>query len=56
MGNKPFLNVICKSIFLTENNMAKKNQSNRLTSQQKENMGAVGIFGNEAKSHDVFSW
>ena len=33
--------------------MAKKNQSNRLTSQQKENLGAVGIFGNEAKSHDV---
>lgn len=33
--------------------MVKKNQSNRLTSQQKENLGAVGIFGSEAKSHDV---
>jgi len=33
--------------------MAKKNQSNRLTTQQKENLGAVGIFGEEAKSHDV---
>lgn len=33
--------------------MAKKNQSNRLTTQQKENSGAVGIFGDEAKSHDV---
>lgn len=33
--------------------MAKKNQSNRLTAQQKENLGAVGIFGDEAKSHDV---
>ena len=32
--------------------MAKKNQSNRLTDQQKENLGAVGIFGNEAKKHD----
>ncbi len=33
--------------------MAKKNQSNRLTTQQKDNLGAVGIFGDEAKSHDV---
>lgn len=33
--------------------MAKKNQSNRLTAQQKENLGAIGIFGDEAKSHDV---
>ena len=33
--------------------MAKKNQSNRLTAQQKENLGAVGIFGDEAKSHDI---
>ena len=33
--------------------MAKKNQSARLTTQQKENLGAVGIFGDEAKSHDV---
>lgn len=32
--------------------MSKKNQSNRLTTQQKENLGAVGIFGDEAKSHD----
>lgn len=33
--------------------MAKKNQSNRLTTQQKDNLGAVGIFGDEAKSYDV---
>lgn len=33
--------------------MAKKNQSNRLTTQQKENLGAVGIFGEEAKTHDL---
>ena len=33
--------------------MAKKNQSNRLTTQQKENLGAVGIFGEEAKTHDI---
>lgn len=26
---------------------------NRLTTQQKENLGAIGIFGDEAKSHDV---
>ena len=33
--------------------MAKKNQSNRLTTQQKENLGAVGILGEEAKTHDI---
>ena len=33
--------------------MAKKNQSERLTNQHKENQGAVGIFGDEAKSHDI---
>lgn len=33
--------------------MAKKNQSHRLTAQQKENLGAIGIFGDEAKSHEV---
>lgn len=33
--------------------MAKKNQSNRLTTQQKENLGAIGIFGEEAKTHDI---
>ena len=33
--------------------MAKKNQSDRLATQQKENLGAVGIFGEEAKSHDM---
>lgn len=33
--------------------MAKKNQSNRLTSQHKDSQGVVGIFGLEAKSHDV---
>lgn len=33
--------------------MAKKNQSKRLTDQHKESHGVVGIFGTEAKSHDV---
>lgn len=33
--------------------MAKKNQSKRLTNQHKESKGVVGIFGDEAKSHDV---
>ena len=33
--------------------MAKKNQSNRLTNQQKEAKGVVGIFGKEAKLHDM---
>lgn len=33
--------------------MAKKNQSNRLTDQQKESKGVIGIFGEEAKLHDV---
>jgi type II restriction enzyme len=33
--------------------MAKKVQSNRLTSQHKESKGVVGIFGDEAKLHDV---
>ena len=33
--------------------MAKKNQSNRLTNQHKESKGVIGIFGDEAKSHDV---
>ena len=33
--------------------MAKKNQSNRLTSQHKDSQGVVGIFGLKAKSHDV---
>jgi type II restriction enzyme len=33
--------------------MAKKNQSNRLTNQHKESQGVVGIFGNEAKLHDL---
>lgn len=32
--------------------MSKKNQSNRLTSQHKESMGEIGIFGEEAKIHD----
>lgn len=34
-------------------NMAKKNQSKRLTNQHKESKGVVGIFGEEAKSHDL---
>lgn len=33
--------------------MAKKNQSNRLTEQQKESKGVIGIFGEEAKLHDM---
>lgn len=33
--------------------MAKKNLSNRLTRQQKEAKGVVGIFGEEAKLHDM---
>ena len=33
--------------------MAKKNQSKRLTNQHKESQGVVGIFGDEAKSHDI---
>ena len=33
--------------------MAKKNQSKRLTAQQKESHGVVGIFGKEAKLHDM---
>lgn len=33
--------------------MAKKNQSNRLAEQQKESQGVVGIFGEEAKLHDM---
>lgn len=32
--------------------MSQKNQSNRLTTQQKENLGVIGIFGEEAKTHD----
>lgn len=33
--------------------MAKKNQSKRLTRQHKKDQGVVGIFGDEAKSHDI---
>ena len=33
--------------------MARKNQSNRLSTQHKESKGVVGIFGEEAKLHDV---
>ena len=33
--------------------MAKKNQSKRLTNQHKQSQGVVGIFGDEAKSHDI---
>ena len=33
--------------------MVKKNQSKRLTNQHKKSEGVVGIFGNEAKSHDI---
>ncbi len=33
--------------------MAKKNQSTRLTNQHKKSHGVVGIFGDEAKQHDL---
>ncbi len=33
--------------------MSKKNQSNRLTRQHKSSNGVVGIFGSEAKLHDM---
>ncbi len=33
--------------------MAKKNQSKRLTEQHKNSQGVVGIFGDEAKLHDI---
>lgn len=33
--------------------MAKKNQSERLTEQHKDSKGVVGIFGEEAKLHDM---
>ncbi|CAM2948979.1 type II restriction enzyme [Flavobacterium psychrophilum DSM 3660] len=33
--------------------MAKKNQSNRLTNQHKASQGVIGIFGDEAKLHDI---
>lgn len=33
--------------------MSKKNQSSRLTVQHKESKGVVGIFGKEAKMHDI---
>ena len=33
--------------------MAKKNQSKRLTNQHKGSKGVVGIFGGEAKLHDI---
>ena len=33
--------------------MAKKNQSKRLTNQHKESQGVVGVFGENAKSHDL---
>lgn len=33
--------------------MAKKNQSKRLTTQHKKSQGVVGIFGSDAKSHDL---
>lgn len=33
--------------------MAKKNQSKRLTDQHKESHGVIGIFGEDAKLHDI---
>lgn len=39
----------CRNVII----MAKKNQSKRLTEQHREHHGAVGIFGEEAKLHDM---
>jgi type II restriction enzyme len=33
--------------------MSKKNQSDRLASQHKQSQGVVGIFGDDAKLHDL---
>ena len=33
--------------------MSKKNQSSRLTNQHKHSQGVIGIFGDDAKSHDL---
>ncbi|MBH2000930.1 MAG: hypothetical protein I8H98_01510 [Moraxellaceae bacterium] len=33
--------------------MSKKNQSSRLTHQHKDSQGVIGIFGDDAKSHDI---
>lgn len=33
--------------------MTKKNQSKRLTNQHKDSQGVIGIFGDDAKSHDI---
>ena len=33
--------------------MSKKNQSERLTAQHKESQGVIGIFGDEARLHDM---
>lgn len=33
--------------------MSQKNQANRLTLQHKKSQGCVGIFGQEARSHDA---
>lgn len=42
-----------KEIFFSEIHvMSKKNQSIRLTNQHKDSQGVVGIFGDDAKSHD----
>ena len=43
-----------KNVFLQKcYKMAKKNQSKRLTAQHKESHGVIGIFGEEAKLHDM---
>ncbi|MGB0883547.1 MAG: EcoRI family type II restriction endonuclease [Flavobacteriales bacterium] len=33
--------------------MSNKNQSKRLTNQHKKSQGVIGIFGDEAKLHDL---
>lgn len=46
-------NAIAKLARNRINKMTKKNQSIRLTNQHKKSQGVVGIFGNEAKLHDL---
>lgn len=42
---------ICKKIDITK--WLKKNQSTRLTTQHKKSQGVVGIYGDNAKMHDL---
>ena len=40
-------------MFLNKKDMSKKNQSKRLTNQHKKSEGVIGIFGDDAKMHDL---